>query len=76
MFYKNLADYTKNCQTPIAAGGGVSKIGDIEKIISNGADKVIINTYAHNNPNIIRDGEKLFGKQAIVVSIDVKKINN
>lgn len=75
-FFDNLHSYTKNCQTPIAAGGGVSKEKDIEKIISNGADKVVINSSAHGDPSIIRTGEKLFGKQAVVVSIDVKKINN
>ena len=73
IFYKNLNTYTKNCQTPIAAGGGVSSLKDIEKIISNGADKVVINTSAHKSPSIIKNAEKLFGKQAIVVSIDVRK---
>ena len=71
--HKFLPSYVKDCQAPIAAGGGVRGLVDIENLIRNGADKVVINTFAHNDPQIIDEGAREFGEQAIVVSIDVKK---
>lgn len=74
--YQKLAGYTGRCQTPVSAGGGIKTISDIESLISNGADKVVINTKAHEDPNIIRLGAQKFGEQAIVVSIDVRKVDD
>jgi len=58
---------------PFAVGGGIRTIDDILKIINSGAEKVIINTYAHINPSFIRKAADEFGSSTIVVSIDVKK---
>jgi len=69
-----LPEYIFNCQTPVAAGGGVKNLVDIESLIRNGADKVVINSNAHLSPKIIENGAKEFGEQAIIVSIDVKNI--
>mgnify|MGYP001208771857 CR=1 FL=1 len=74
--YKNLAKFTEKCCVPVSAGGGVKKLKDIENLITNGADKVIINSSFFTNENIVTDGAKEFGSQAIIVSIDVKKIDN
>ena len=74
--YQKLAGYTERCQTPVSAGGGIKTICDIESLIANGADKVVINTKAHEDPNIIRLGVQKFGEQAIVVSVDVKKVGD
>lgn len=59
---------------PFTVGGGVSSIGDIEKLLDHGADKVSINTAAVRNPEIVRDAAREFGSQAIVVSIDAKRV--
>jgi len=74
--YQKLAGYTENCRTPVSAGGGIRTVHDIERLISNGADKVVINTKAHEDPSIIRLGAQKFGEQAIVVSIDVARVDN
>ena len=58
---------------PFAVGGGIKTIQDIKKIINCGAEKVIINSYAVENPDFITEASDLFGKSTIVVSIDVKK---
>ena len=42
----------------------------------SGADKVAINTGAVKNPQIISDLMELFGRQCIVVAIDVKRNYN
>lgn len=74
--YKYLPKYVQNCQVPIAAGGGIKTLNDVENLIRNGADKVIINSAAHSNPEVINEGAKEFGDQAIVISIDVKKLDD
>ncbi len=59
---------------PLTVGGGINSIEDIEKLLSNGADKISINTSAVKNPRIIEEGAKKFGSQCIVVAIDAKKV--
>ena len=58
---------------PFAVGGGVRTIKTIKEIINAGAEKVIINTYAVENPDFIKKASEEFGTSTIVVSIDVKK---
>jgi cyclase len=59
---------------PLTVGGGINSIYDIEKLLSNGADKISINTAAVKNPKIIEESAKKFGSQCIVIAIDAKKI--
>ncbi|HOM27771.1 MAG TPA: imidazole glycerol phosphate synthase subunit HisF [bacterium] len=58
---------------PFTVGGGISSLNDIEILLSNGADKISINTAAVKNPDLIKEGAKKFGSQCIVVAIDAKK---
>ena len=58
---------------PFSVGGGIRTIQDIKEIINAGAEKVIINTFAVENPNFIKQASDTFGSSTIVVSIDVKK---
>lgn len=55
---------------PLTFGGNIKNIKDIEYRISNGADKVSMNTITTINPKIITEAAKIFGRQAIVSSID------
>lgn len=59
---------------PVAVGGGIRTIEQIKKILNTGAEKVIINTAAFLNPNLIKEAVNIFGSQSIAVSIDV--LNN
>jgi cyclase len=67
---------SKECFMPLSVGGGISTIEDVRNMISAGADKVIINSAAIHNAKLIHDASNSFGKQAIIVSIDLKKENN
>lgn len=58
---------------PMGYGGGITKLEEIKELITIGVEKVIINTSAYNNSQLISDGAKYTGSQSIVVSIDVKK---
>jgi cyclase len=61
------------CNMPFSVGGGIKTISGIKQILNAGAEKVIINSYAAENPEFIRDAAMEFGSSTIVVSIDVKK---
>jgi cyclase len=58
---------------PFSVGGGIRTILDIKEIINAGAEKVIINSYAVENPEFIREASDEFGSSTIIVSLDVKK---
>ncbi len=64
---------SRTCFMPLTWGGRIRTIDDMRERFSRGADKITLNSAALQNPEIISEGAKTFGRQAIVVSIDVKK---
>ena len=67
---------SKEIFTPFSVGGGIKTIDDVKQLINNGADKVIVNTNAIKNPNLISEISNLFGAQAVSVHIQAKKWKN
>lgn len=63
---------SKRIYVPLTVGGGVRDIRDMRDLLNAGADKVSICSAALQNPELIRDGAKVFGSQCIVLSIDAK----
>ncbi|MEW6680862.1 MAG: HisA/HisF-related TIM barrel protein, partial [bacterium] len=61
---------------PFTVGGGIISLLQIEEILSNGADRVSINTAAVKKPSFIEEASSKFGSQCIVVAIDAKKKGN
>lgn len=57
---------------PFGVGGGIKILNDIESIIKAGAERVIINSAAHDE-KFIREACMNFGSSTIAVCIDVKK---
>lgn len=58
---------------PFSVGGGIKSLKMIREILSAGAEKVVLNTVASENPSFIREASEEFGSSTIVVSIDVNK---
>jgi cyclase len=69
-FVKNVGE---EANMPFAVGGGIRRLEDIRQIIRAGAEKIVINTYAVQNPDFIRQASDTFGSSTIVVCIDVKR---
>jgi cyclase len=66
-------DVGEEANMPFAAGGGINDIKHIKNIISAGAEKVVLNTVAAQNPEFVKQASETFGSSTIVVCIDVKK---
>ncbi len=71
--FELLSRITSECFMPLCYGGGVRSLEDMKKLFALGIEKVSINSYAVEKPVFIKDAANLFGSQAIIVSIDVKK---
>ena len=61
---------------PLTVGGGIRTLDDISSVLRSGADKVSINTVAHENPDLITKASRMFGISTIVVSIEAIKQPN
>jgi cyclase len=72
-FLEIIKKMSKQCFMPLTVGGGIKTVNDAYKFFASGADKICINSCSYNY-KLIKDLAKRFGSQAIVVSIDVKKI--
>lgn len=67
-----LREIASECFMPVAYGGGVRSIEHIREILRIGIEKVVINSYAIENPAFIRAAADQIGSQSIVVSMDVR----
>lgn len=68
---KLVADVIKECYMPVAIGGGIESIDDINNLLKIGADKVVIKTKAILDKDFIKEAVSFFGSQCISISIDV-----
>lgn len=58
---------------PFCVGGGIGSIEDIRSTILAGAEKISLNSQAVKNPDLIREGARVFGNQCIVLGMDAAK---
>lgn len=65
-------DVGEEANMPFAVGGGIRSLESIRAILSAGAEKVVINTFAAENPDFIAQAADSFGSSTITVCIDVK----
>lgn len=70
---KKIREIAGEAFMPLSYGGGITIIEEVKEILFNGIEKVVINSMALKNPNLISEIANKFGSQSIVVSIDVKK---
>src|SRR5207244_7372728 len=58
---------------PFAVGGGVRSIDDMLDVLDAGAEKVSVDSMAVRSPEIITAGAEAFGRQAVLLSMQVKR---
>lgn len=57
---------------PLTVGGGIKSLEDIQNTLNAGADKVSLNSFGINNPELVKKAAEKFGSQCIVGAIDAK----
>ncbi|MGH3025748.1 MAG: HisA/HisF-related TIM barrel protein, partial [Gaiellaceae bacterium] len=60
----------QRCFMPLTWGGRIRDLAGIRERISRGADKVTLNTALVGSPELVTEGARVYGSQAIVASID------
>lgn len=58
---------------PFTVGGGIRSVEDAADILRQGADKVAVNTAAIRKPALITEIAERFGRQAVVLAMDVRR---
>lgn len=61
---------------PFTVGGGIRSVEDASEILRQGADKVAVNTAAIRRPALITEIAERFGRQAVVLAVDVRRETN
>lgn len=60
---------------PFSVGGGIRTVQDMRKVLLAGAEKISVNSAAVQNPRLISEGADAFGSQAVVVGMDVLRVD-
>lgn len=58
--------------TPLAVGGGLRSFEQVQALLDRGADKVVLNSAAFENPGLIDQVAGTYGAQCVVLSLDVR----
>lgn len=71
--YDLIAEMAGEAFMPMAYGGGVRSIDQVRRLIRAGVEKVVINTAATESTEVITAAATVFGSQAVVGAVDVKR---
>lgn len=71
--FELLADIASEAFMPFGYGGGIRDFDDVKRLYALGVEKVILNTVAHESPDLVSRTADLAGSSGVVVSVDVKK---
>ena len=58
---------------PLTVGGGVRDVGDVDRLLRAGADKVAVSTAAVARPALVAEIAERFGRQVLVLSVDARR---
>lgn len=71
--YELISEMAGEAFMPMAYGGGVRTLNQVRQLIRSGIEKVVINTAATESAGLIRAVADVYGSQAVVGAVDVKK---
>jgi cyclase len=67
---KLVEDLLSECQMPVGYGGGVRNLHQAHDVFHLGAEKIVVNSLAYNNPKELRRISDTYGTQAVSFSVD------
>lgn len=71
--FDTINNIASECFMPLSYGGGIRSIEIIREVLNVGVEKVVLNTHAFKNPELINKSVEVFGSSTIIISIDIKK---
>jgi cyclase len=71
--YELIAEIAGECFMPVAYGGGVRTLEQVRRLIRSGVEKVVVNSAACQSTGVLRAAADVFGSQAVVGAVDVRK---
>ena len=71
--YKILHEIADECFMPLSYGGGIDSLQKAENVFKIGFEKMILNSAPFTSLSVITDIAKIYGSQAVVIAVDVKK---
>lgn len=71
---ETVKEATNDIFIPITAGGGITSLSDARELFLAGADRVALNSATFENPSLIRQISDVYGAQAVVISIEARRI--
>ena len=73
--FESINEFGQHCFIPLAIGGGITRIDQVQRLLGAGADKVCINSASYTRPQLITEIAKRHGVQSVVASVDVRSID-
>lgn len=70
-----VSSFSELLDIPFAIGGGIDSVEKANHYLRSGAEKIVIGTAAIENPGLISKLAKIFGSQAVVVTLDIVDFN-
>jgi imidazole glycerol-phosphate synthase subunit HisF len=61
------------CFMPLAYGGGITSVDQVQRLFAGGVEKVSVQTAALRDLKLVTEIAKRYGSQAVAISIDIKK---
>ena len=76
LFTDILCETARQVFIPLTVGGGINTVADFDRVLGCGADKVSVNSGAIRNPGLVYEAAKLYGDQCVVLSADIKRVDD
>lgn len=71
--YVMIGNLAAECRMPLCYGGGIRTVGQAERIVGMGVEKVAISSSALADPTFVTGMAEVVGSQSVVVVMDVRK---
>lgn len=71
--YNLISNIASECRMPLCYGGGINCVGQVERIISLGVEKIAISSAALSQHTFIKEAVEKVGSQSLVAVLDIKR---
>lgn len=69
--FRLIREIADECFMPVAYGGGLTAVNQVDRVLRIGIEKVIIGSAAYAHPDLLSNIAKIYGSQCLVAAMDV-----